>query len=107
MTNNHMLYYKPGLTMDHPVTVSMAAADWAIFMSWVTAADTDGVSHIVYGNMSPQIVEQLYTPASLKAAKASHAELPPELIQHLKRMGVPDEAFGGQALNPEDFTDGE
>ncbi len=88
---NHMVNYKPGLTMDTPVAVTMAAADWAIFMAWTIGADTDGVNHIIYGIMSQQVTEALYTQASLKAAKAHHAEQQenPPIVQTLQQMGVP------------------
>jgi hypothetical protein len=77
MNNHHMLHYKPGLTMDAPVTVTLAAADWAILMMWHSALDneTEGaVQHIVYGAIVPQLTDALYTQESVKTAKAMHAE---------------------------------
>lgn len=74
MTNNPLLYYKPGLTMDTPVPISMAAADWAILMAWFASTDVDGVSHIVYGILAPQVSDALYSRASLQATQAHYAE---------------------------------
>lgn len=77
MSNNPLLHYKPGLTMDTPVAVEMAAADWAILMAWFSGLPDEaeiGIKHIVYGVMSQQIADALYTQASMQAAKAHHAE---------------------------------
>jgi hypothetical protein len=73
MAENPMLNYKPGLTMDTPVTVTMAAADWAILLAWhghIPDEIENGVRHIVYGIIAEQISAALYTPASVQAAKA-------------------------------------
>jgi hypothetical protein len=75
VTNNPVMNYKPGLTMDEPVAITMAAADWAILMAWFSASDDlDGVRHLVYGMISPQVAEALFSTDSLKAAEAHHAE---------------------------------
>jgi hypothetical protein len=72
--NNPTLFYKPGLTMDTPVTVTLAAADWAIFMSWTFGVDTSGASHIIHGAIAKQVSDQIYDQPSLKAAFAEYAE---------------------------------
>jgi hypothetical protein len=70
MPNNHMLNYKPGLTMDAPIPVTMAAADWIAFMTWASTVNTDGAHHLLYGVITPQLTDQLYTTESLKATEA-------------------------------------
>jgi hypothetical protein len=62
VTNNPVMNYKSGLTMDEPVAITMAAADWAILMAWFSASDDlDGVRHLVYGMISPQVAEALFS----------------------------------------------
>lgn len=105
MADHPMLNYKPGLCMDTPITVTMAAADWAIFMNWSVRDDvnTEGVRHLFFGVISPQLIEALYTPASVKSVQAhrhEHAEQPPPIIvQMLRQMGLNVE----QIPTPEDF----
>ena len=77
MSNNPMLHYKPGLTLDTPVAVTMAAADWAVLMAWFTSVDENtqrGVQYLVYGVIAEQITAALYTPASVQGAKAHYYE---------------------------------
>lgn len=101
MSNNEFLYYKPGLTMDEPITVTMAAADWAILMTWFSMKNTSGVNHIVYGVISQQIAEALYTPASMKAAQAAHADRPDPFQQIFSQIGI----VPGQSSLYEDSTE--
>jgi hypothetical protein len=73
VSNNPLLHYKPGLTMDTPLTVTMAAADWAILISWFAnrpSDNLDGVYHLVYGVITEQVSKGLYTQASLRGAEA-------------------------------------
>lgn len=77
MANNPLLHYKPGLTMDAPIPVTMAAADWAILMAWFAGLDDNierGVTHLVYGIMSDQLKDALYTVESIKSAQADYHE---------------------------------
>ena len=77
MTNNPMLHYKPGLTMDTPITVEMAAADWAILMAWFSGLPDEtenGVKHLIYGVLGEQVAAKLYTAASIQGTKAHYAE---------------------------------
>lgn len=70
----------------------MAAADWAILMAWFSGLDDEtemGVKHIVYGVMSQQIADALYTPASMQAAKAHHADRPTPIQQVFGFLGDP------------------
>ena len=90
MTSAQFLHYKPGLTLDAPIAVTMAAADWLVFMNWLGQANTDEVNHLVYPVIAKQLQDALYTPASLKAAHADYAERStqqlPSIIQHLTGM---------------------
>lgn len=77
MSNNPLLHYKPGLTMDTPVAVELAAADWAVLMAWFANLPDEtggGVKHIVYGVIAEQVSDALYTQASIQAAKAHYHE---------------------------------
>lgn len=74
MSNNAMMNYKPGLTMDTPVDITMAAADWAILMNWFSTVEATAVNHIVYGVIAPQVGEAIFTAASIKGAQAAHEE---------------------------------
>lgn len=103
MSNNPMLHYKPGLTMDTPVTVTMAAADWACMMTWFTGLDDEtrnGVSHLIYTVISGQVAEALYSKASIKATQTAFHE---QMSQHpvmrfMQTLGIPD------GIQPEDFA---
>jgi hypothetical protein len=103
MANNEKLHYKPGLTMDAPISVTMAAADWTVFLSWLVnlpSAQLLGVTHLAWGIIAHQVSEAVYTQASLKAAQADHAEHaeqvnPLMLFQKLTGQGI---------LRPEDFA---
>jgi hypothetical protein len=97
VTNNPLVYYKPGLTMDAPVTVTLAAADWAVFMSWAAGVDTTGATHIIHGLVSEQVAEALYDQPSLKAAKAYWTE------QQQDPFGILGQMSGLQI--PEPFPD--
>jgi hypothetical protein len=108
--SNPILEYKPGLTMDTPIAITMAATDWQILMSWFAGlpAETEqGVYHLVYGLISPQVAEALYTTASRQAADARVAERreqqdPFTMIRNMMGQGM-------QFPRPEDFlteTDG-
>lgn len=70
------LHYKPGLTLDEPVTVTMAAADWLAFMVWAGGSniDTSAVDHFLFAVIAPQIREKMYTSESLKATQAFVAQ---------------------------------
>lgn len=85
MTNNPKLHYKPGLTMDAPIQVTMAAADWAILMAWHAGLEDEvenGVRHIVYGVMAEQLKDMLYSQESIKAAEAHYHDRPqPPFLQ--------------------------
>lgn len=104
MSNNPLLFYRPGLTMDAPITVTMAAADWAVLMAWFVGLDDEtenGVKHIVYGIMADQVADALYTPASIQAAKAHHDDRPQNLTgQMFLNLPMP------QFPNAEDFGQG-
>lgn len=73
MPNNPLIFYKPGLTMDAPVSVDLAAADWVAFLSWCVANDLDGVRHI-FAVITQQISDTIYDQPSLKAAEARFHE---------------------------------
>lgn len=104
MTNNPLINYKPDVFLSTPVSVTMAAADWIAFMTWLSGqTNIDGVSHLIYGMISPQITEAIYSAASMRAAEAAaheaHESHP--LHQIIQAMS------GQQSLRPEDFTEGD
>jgi hypothetical protein len=99
MSNNPLLHYKPGLTLDAPIAVTIAAADWLALMTWANQVDTDGVNHIWWGVIAPQISDAVFTPASVQAAKAHHGEYG-GINGVLRQMGMP---VPGD-IKPEDFA---
>lgn len=108
MPNNPMLNYKPGLTMDAPIPVTLAAADWIAFMTWVSGIkETDGIAHIVWGPISEQVTQALYTPASLKGAEADLHER--FVSTYPSGLIIPGPAMGGwtQATMTEDDEEDE
>jgi hypothetical protein len=106
MSNNPLLHYKPGLTMDQPVIVTMSAADWCILMAWhagLAAGIEDGVAHLVYGVISPQVAEAVYDKASIQAVNAHMAEANDPSNHPVLRFMMP----GNPVIpSPEDFTEG-
>lgn len=104
MANNPLLHYKAGLTMDTPVSITMAAADWAILLAWFAGLDddeTDGIKHIVYGVVSQQVAESIYSKASLQGAIAHHEDRLSHhpLVQFLQG-GHPRESCGCTCPEP-------
>jgi hypothetical protein len=115
--------YKPGMTLDTPIDITMAAADWLCFMTWLGNANTEGVDHLIYApeiGISEQIIAKIYDTPSVKAALAQRAQHrgPTSLGQVLEGLGgihlgrfqvnehgeiVPVEDIP----NPEDFGYGE
>jgi hypothetical protein len=71
-----MIHYKPGLTMDAPIAVTMAAADWVAFMTWLASTDTTGVNEIAFKLIGEQVGEAVYDQASIKAAMAARDDVP-------------------------------
>lgn len=100
MTNNPLVHFKPGLTMDAPVSVTMAAADWAVFMAWIANIDQegtlDGVRQIIYQNIGAQVGDALYDKASLKAAETAFMNR-----QQDGPFGPLMRAFSGQPTVPD------
>ena len=103
MPANGFLYYKPGMTMDTPVSIVMAATDWAIFMSWMAQQDCNGISGL-RDLMSAQLTEAIYTPDSLKSAQAAYHEYVEQASNPF--AAVFTSPFQG-TLTPEDFNDDE
>lgn len=97
MPNNPLVFYKPGLTMDTPIPVSMTAADWAIFISWMTGKDLTSVTHL-YDLISTQVTEGIYDQTSLKAAHAEYHE-------QIERNNPFRYLMGQSMLTPEQFDD--
>lgn len=93
------MQYKPGLTMDAPVAVTLAAADWMILMSWFNTHDSDGINYLIYGPIATQLMEAVYTPASRKAMEAKTADRPQHPILRFL-MGTDGQI---QEVRPEDF----
>jgi hypothetical protein len=99
-------YYKPGVTLDTPIDITMAAADWLVFINWCVTQDTEGIDHLIFKRIAPQVMDACYDQASVKAARAHHAErqnqMPQSLKDILRSMGadIPDDP------TPEDFQEG-
>lgn len=83
-----MIHYKPGLTMDAPITVTMAAADWVALMTWFASTDTDGVSEMAFQIIGQQVGDAVYDQASVKAAMAANADATPDFSNLLGGIQV-------------------
>lgn len=100
--------YKPGMTLDEPIGVTMAAADWITLMTWFGIVDTEGVNHLIFGKIAQQIMEKCYDQSSIKAAKARIAEIEEENspFAFLRRLGIPVEHVH-EVPAPEEFGYGQ
>lgn len=74
MMKNHPQYRDMKLTDE--VTFTLKAVDACMFMAWAMqdAINTEPVDHIFVNCFGPQFEEQMFIPASIKAARAEHAE---------------------------------
>lgn len=102
--NNHnhpRLNYKPGVTLDHPIGIYLAAADWPLFMAWAAQQDHSQVAHLLV-EIRSQMFDLLFTPESRKAAEAFYDQVntPPSspLVQALENIsGFPISDYANRA----------
>jgi hypothetical protein len=79
----------------------MAAGDWLLFLYWLQSVDgakIDEIPHIIYGEIIPQITEQIYTIDSLKATEAA-------VHEHREQAQNPFQVFGIRLPPPPDFRE--
>lgn len=83
------------LKLDDEVTFTMKAVDACIFMAWAMQdhVETSAVDHIFSKVFGPQFEYQLFQPASLKAARAEHAQRHEDAIREAQEEI--SKVFGG------------